>query len=129
MPKKSDFHKFEWDTREKFSSRFIYFIHKRLKNFILNNLLKFKKGENELVKSRCELDCEELRRQWDAIDKAYSKFVKEINIPENSRSHQGFLLMKEIYFTVLNNDANWMKFSAYVFDEYAKVRKWKKEKK
>lgn len=106
---------------------FLKTIHGKLKESIITVIGKIIDGIDEKVESVDDLSDSELQRQYLAIERAVDKLAKvdKTDIRIEGRSNDAYKLMKKAYFTILSRDANWMKLSAYVFDEYRKIRGWK----
>jgi len=105
------------------------FIHGLFKDTLiklLKNLLK--SLGSDVIKSEEQLGNEELRRQFRAMEKAKTKWLKEIT-PKTQKLHnrgeEAYEVMKQLYFSIQQRDANWTKFTAYFLDEYRKEKKWK----
>jgi hypothetical protein len=71
-------------------------------------------------------DCKstELKRQYLAFDRAVEKWNKYRKSPgsEDSRTIMTLRLMQRVYFTVQNVEAHYQVLSAFIFDEYKKIR-------
>lgn len=104
---------------------FLKTIHGKLKEGIISVIEKIVDGLDNKVESVDDLSSSELQRQYRAIERAVAKLEKTDKVKLSGRSLDAYTLMQKAYFTILSNDANWQKLSAYVFDEYRKERGWK----
>jgi len=119
------------DKVTEFPNKTIHFILTKLKGtvmFTFSKLLSLIPSEY-VIDDINKLESSELRKQYLAVERGIERWVKDSErsrqgkfIGKDGRGLDCLHLIKKVYFTVIKHEANYLKLSAIIADEYNKVR-------
>ena len=75
-----------------------------------------------VVDSIDKLKSTEMRRQYLAFDRAVEKWHKKKYAGRTGRPAKSMKIIQKVYFTMVNVEAPYKILSAFIFDEYRKIR-------
>lgn len=83
--------------------------------------------EKYIVNSLDKCNSTEMKRQYLAFERGIAKWQKQKYVDNNGRPERSLRIMQKVFFTILSVEAHYLVLSAFILDEYRKIRDKKED--